>query len=133
MVGFEGEKMSKSKGNLVFVSKLIASGVDPMVIRLALLMHHYRDDHMWSNEELSTASEFLDDLRTALSRTEVAPTDTVIAEIIAALANNLDTPRAITVLGGWVKESLSGSEDCVSGGSAGELSRAIDALLGIAL
>ncbi len=133
MVGFEGEKMSKSKGNLVFVSKLIASGVDPMVIRLALLMHHYRDDHMWSNEELSTASEFLDDLRTALSRTEVAPTDTVITEIIAALANNLDTPRAITVLSGWVTKSLSGSEDCVSGGSAGELSRAIDALLGLAL
>jgi cysteinyl-tRNA synthetase len=133
MVGFEGEKMSKSKGNLVFVSKLIASGVDPMVIRLALLMHHYRDDHMWSNEELGTASEFLDDLRTALSRTEVAPTDTVIAEIIAALANNLDTPRAITVLSEWVTQSLSGSEDCVSGGSAGELSRAIDALLGIAL
>ena len=104
-----------------------------MVIRLALLMHHYRDDHMWSNEELSTASEFLDDLRTALSRTEVAPTDTVITEIIAALANNLDTPRAISVLSGWVTQSLSGSEDSVSGGSAGELSRAIDALLGLAL
>ncbi|HRC65906.1 MAG TPA: cysteine--1-D-myo-inosityl 2-amino-2-deoxy-alpha-D-glucopyranoside ligase, partial [Dermatophilaceae bacterium] len=42
MVAFEGEKMSKSKGNLVLVSALRAAGVDPMVIRLALLDHHYR-------------------------------------------------------------------------------------------
>ena len=42
MVGFEGEKMSKSRGNLVLVSKLRADGVDPMAIRLVLLDQHYR-------------------------------------------------------------------------------------------
>ena len=42
------EKMSKSKGNLVFVSRLLASEVDPMAIRLALLAHHYRDDWDWT-------------------------------------------------------------------------------------
>ena len=42
MVGLDGEKMSKSKGNLVLVSELRARGVDPMAIRLALLAHHYR-------------------------------------------------------------------------------------------
>ena len=50
MVGLDGEKMSKSKGNLVFVSKLRAAGVDPMAIRLALLAHHYRDDWDWTDE-----------------------------------------------------------------------------------
>src|ERR1019366_8263481 len=40
MVGYDGAKMSKSRGNLVFVSTLLSDGVDPMVIRLALLAHH---------------------------------------------------------------------------------------------
>ena len=43
-----GQKMSKSRGNLVFVSTLRESGVDPMAIRLALLAHHYRDDWEWT-------------------------------------------------------------------------------------
>ena len=42
MVGLDGEKMSKSKGNLVFASTLREEGVDPAVIRLAMLSHHYR-------------------------------------------------------------------------------------------
>src|SRR4051812_33102499 len=48
MVGLDGEKMSKSRGNLVFVSALRREGVDPMAIRLALLSQHYRTDWMWS-------------------------------------------------------------------------------------
>ena len=52
MVGLDGEKMSKSKGNLVFVSRLRASGVDPMAIRLALLAHHYRSDWEWTDADL---------------------------------------------------------------------------------
>src|SRR5581483_11488455 len=45
MVGYDGEKMSKSKGNLVLVSALRDAGVDPMAIRLALLAH--RHDEAW--------------------------------------------------------------------------------------
>ena len=52
MVGYDGEKMSKSKGNLVFVSALRNSDVDPMAIRLALLRHHYRSDWEWTDAEL---------------------------------------------------------------------------------
>ena len=48
MVSYDGEKMSKSLGNLVFVSKLLADGVDPMAIRMALLAHHYRSDWEWT-------------------------------------------------------------------------------------
>src|SRR5450756_1308136 len=49
MVAYQGAKMSKSLGNLVFISRLRADGVDPMAIRLALLAHHYRSDWEWTD------------------------------------------------------------------------------------
>ena len=52
MIGLDGEKMSKSRGNLVFVSKLRGDGVDPMAIRLALLSGHYRTDRAWTADLL---------------------------------------------------------------------------------
>src|SRR5690348_11486675 len=52
MIGLNGEKMSKSKGNLVFVSRLRADGVDPMAVRLALLADHYRTDRQWTDDVL---------------------------------------------------------------------------------
>ena len=129
MVGLDGEKMSKSKGNLVFVSKLVESGIDPMVIRLALLSAPYGRDRMWSNEILSSAQELMTRLQSSLSRNEVAPTKEAVALIIASMADNLDTVRAIKVLENWITETESG----LVGGSAGELSRAIDTFLGIAI
>lgn len=129
MIGLDGEKMSKSKGNLVFVSQLLKDGVEPMVIRIALMSHHYRQDHMWHSSELDEAQDFLQELQIALSRMEVAPTDHVINEIIAALAQDIDTPRALLALRNWISETDKG----VVGGKPGELSRAIDALLGIAI
>ena len=129
MVGLDGEKMSKSKGNLVFVSKLVESGIDPMVIRLALLSAPYGRDRMWSNEILSSAQELMTRLQSSLSRNEVAPTKEAVALIIASMADNLDTVRAIKVLDNWITETESG----LVGGSAGELSRAIDTFLGIAI
>lgn len=129
MIGLDGEKMSKSKGNLVFVSQLLKDGVDPMAIRIALMSHHYRLDHMWQVEDLSAAQELLDDLRIALSRMEVAPTDQVIKTIISALSEDIDTPTALEALKIWIAATNKGE----TGGHPGELSRAIDALLGIAI
>jgi len=129
MVGLDGEKMSKSKGNLVFVSKLVESGIDPMVIRLALLSAPYGRDRMWSNKILSSAQELMTRLQSSLSRNEVAPTKEAVALIIASIADNLDTVRAIKVLDNWITETENG----FVGGSAGELSRAIDTFLGIAI
>jgi L-cysteine:1D-myo-inositol 2-amino-2-deoxy-alpha-D-glucopyranoside ligase len=128
MIGLDGEKMSKSKGNLVLVSNLLKEGRDAMAIRLALLSHHYRSDHMWTDHDLVAAEDLLNEMRIALSRMEVAPTDSTIKEIIAALANDLDTPRAISALRDWLEATNAGKV----GGSPGELSRAIDTLLGIA-
>ena len=50
MIGLDGEKMSKSHGNLVFVSRLRADRVDPMAIRLALISGHYRADRAWTDD-----------------------------------------------------------------------------------
>ena len=129
MIGLDGEKMSKSKGNLVFVSQLLKDGVDPMAIRIALMSHHYREDHMWVSAELTEAKSFLDELQVALSRMEVAPTDVVIEEIISALSHDIDTPRALKALKSWIVDTNQGAV----GGKPGELSRAMDALLGIAI
>jgi L-cysteine:1D-myo-inositol 2-amino-2-deoxy-alpha-D-glucopyranoside ligase len=129
MIGLDGEKMSKSKGNLVFVSQLLRDGVDAMVIRTALLRHQYRADHMWEDAELESSRKFLEELRVAISRPEVAPTDRTIELIIESLSQDLDSPRALSVIADWIKATDNGEV----GGSPGELSRAIDALLGIAL
>ena len=129
MIGLDGEKMSKSKGNLVFVSQLLRDGVDPMAIRIALMSHHYREDHMWESAQLREAKSFLDALQIAFSRMEVAPTDVVIEEIISALSHDIDTPRALKALKSWIVDTNEGAV----GGKPGELSRAMDALLGIAI
>jgi L-cysteine:1D-myo-inositol 2-amino-2-deoxy-alpha-D-glucopyranoside ligase len=129
MVGLDGEKMSKSKGNLVFVSKLIAAGVDPMVIRLALLSSPYGRDRMWTDAVLDEATIRMSRLQSALSRNEVASTQECVALIIASLADNLDTVRAIKAIDSWIEQTEKG----LTGGSSGELSRAIDTFLGIAI
>ena len=67
MIGLDGEKMSKSRGNLVFVSKLRAQDVDPNAIRLALLAGHYRSDREWTDDLLAAAQERLDRWRAAVA------------------------------------------------------------------
>lgn len=129
LIGLNGEKMSKSLGNLVFLSKLVAQGADPIAVRLALMSDHYSLDRMWSDDRLDTATRLLDRLRLLLSRPEVAPTRSVVQHLIDALSNDLDTPKALTALIKWCEETEGGA----IGGSAGELSRAMDLLLGIAI
>ena len=129
MIGLDGEKMSKSLGNLVFVSKLIQAGVNPAAIRWALMGHPYAVELMWSDSLIEIASSEVGRLQLNLARMEVAPTDSVISEIIAALSNNLDTPSVLDAIRKWMDKTESG----ITGGVAGELGRALDTLLGIAL
>ena len=129
MIGLDGTKMSKSLGNLIFVSKLIKQGVEPMAIRLALFGHHYRSDHMWGSTEISDASEFLERIRLNLAKVDVAPTEIVIEGLIEAIANDLDTVRALEIIKRWCAETESGK----TGGSAGQFSRVLDDLLGLAI
>lgn len=127
MVGYEGEKMSKSRGNLVLVSRLRERGVDPMAIRVALLGHHYGDDWEWTDAGLSRAQERLEALRRAVERPAAAPAGALVSDVLAALADDLDAPRALALLDGWA--STEGDDP-----AAGRAVRAlVDAALGVAL
>ena len=129
MIGLDGEKMSKSKGNLVFVSKLIQAGTDPMVIRFALMSQHYRLDRMWTDDLLLQATQRVNQIRKALASGVVAPTESVIEQIVTALSDDLDTPSALAALDQWASQTL----DAGTGGDAQELAIVLDALLGLAL
>ena len=131
MIGLDGEKMSKSRGNLVFVSKLRAQQVDPNAVRLALFAGHYRNDRPWSDALLSEALERLDRWRTATTLVAGPSAVDTVARLRDHLGNDLDTPRALAAVDAWVAEALSvGGSDH----SAPALLRtAIDALLGVEL
>ncbi|MET7936198.1 cysteine--1-D-myo-inosityl 2-amino-2-deoxy-alpha-D-glucopyranoside ligase [Streptomyces sp. NPDC005322] len=131
MVALDGEKMSKSKGNLVFVSALRRDGVDPAAIRLTLLAHHYRADWEWTDEVLREAEERLGRWRAAVSRPDGPSADALIEEIREALADDLDAPAALAAVDRWAatQASAGGTDE----GAPGLVSRAVDALLGVAL
>ena len=92
MVGLDGEKMSKSRGNLVFVSQLRRDGVDPMAIRLALLAHHYRSDWEWTPADLAAAGDRLERWRAAVSAATGPPAVDVLAGVRLRLADDLNAP-----------------------------------------
>ena len=127
MIGLDGEKMSKSKGNLVLVSTLVANGVDPMAIRYALMSHHYRNDQMWSAGVLERAQSSLERLRKALTMNTVYESDGLMQMIISGLANDLDTPAVIAAIEKWVEKTLQSS----TGGDATAVRAGLDALLGL--
>jgi L-cysteine:1D-myo-inositol 2-amino-2-deoxy-alpha-D-glucopyranoside ligase len=131
MIGLDGEKMSKSRGNLVLVSKLRAAGVDPMAIRLALLDGHYRADREWTGGRLPAAEARLARWRAAAARSAGPPAHQVLAEVRAALADDLDTVAALAAVDDWAAGAAAGGSDDPN---APELvARLVDALLGVAL
>ncbi|MFD0380145.1 cysteine--1-D-myo-inosityl 2-amino-2-deoxy-alpha-D-glucopyranoside ligase [Streptomyces sp. NPDC127112] len=110
MVALHGEKMSKSKGNLVFVSALRRAGVDPAAIRLALLSHHYRADWEWTDAVLAEAEARLARWRAAVSRPDGVPADALVEEVREALARDLDAPAALAAVDRWVEAQLASDE-----------------------
>mgnify|MGYP006277439847 CR=1 FL=1 len=126
LIGLDGEKMSKSRGNLVFVSKLIESGVNPMAIRWALLKRPYCQEYMWLRNETEIAQQEIDTLIEKLKQSDVPPTNTLIDSIYDFLADDLKSADAIAAINSWVTEEG-------SGGDAKLLRSVIDGLLGIAL
>ena len=129
MVAYDGQKMSKSLGNLVFVSKLRASGVDPVALRLALLSHHYRSDWEWTDADLPAAEDRLARWRAAVPSTSRDAAVRLVSELRAALADDLDTPAVVRTLDEWA-----GSSPASGDGSGSELVRdLVDARLGLLL
>jgi L-cysteine:1D-myo-inositol 2-amino-2-deoxy-alpha-D-glucopyranoside ligase len=131
LVGYEGEKMSKSKGNLEFVSRLIKQGVDPVVIRWALIRNHYQSYREWNVGLLQNSVSEVDLIRKALAKSEVSPVDELIEEIISALSNNLQTQVVTDLIIAWARNSLAGDDATSFKNDSGKLSRALDSLLGL--
>ena len=131
MVGLEGEKMSKSKGNLVFVSALRRAGRDPMAVRLALLGHHYRTDWSWTEQDLTTAEARLARWQDAVARPAGPVADDTLDSLRRHLADDLDAPGAVAAVDRWVAEAEHGRG--TDEGAPGVVSRAVNALLGVRL
>jgi L-cysteine:1D-myo-inositol 2-amino-2-deoxy-alpha-D-glucopyranoside ligase len=158
MVRLDGEKMSKSRGNLVFVSGLLAAGIDPMAVRLAILAHHYAGDWDWTAAGLTAAERRLAGWRAAVAAAQApggpaaaaldpaAPSEQdVLAAVRERLADDLDAPGALAAVDGWAAAVTAAAGTAAAGSAAGGASGdgspaggrlvrdTVDALLGIAL
>jgi L-cysteine:1D-myo-inositol 2-amino-2-deoxy-alpha-D-glucopyranoside ligase len=103
MVRLGGEKMSKSLGNLVFVSDLVKEW-DPMAVRLAILANHYRSSWDWTDDQLPQAVERLERWRSA------GEGDGSLEEVRAALDDDLDAPRAVAAIDEVARQARGVSE-----------------------
>lgn len=129
MVRLHGDKMSKSQGNLVFVSKLREAGVDPAAIRLAVLAHHYGTEWDWTGAGLQEALDRLAGWRAAA---EVRlPVDGVLRVVREALADDLDAPRALRLIDGVTVGAFDAAADDEA--DSASLRDVVDALLGVQL
>ena len=128
MVALKGEKMSKSMGNLVFVSTLRETGTDPMAIRLALLGHHYRSDWEWTDADLTRAESRLTSWRNAVESASVTQARQLVTVVRSCLANDLDAPGALGAIDAWAAGWNQGD-----GEGTDVVRRLLDARLGIAL
>lgn len=159
MVAYQGAKMSKSLGNLVFVSRLRETGIDPMAIRLALLAHHYRSDWEWTDATLADAQSRLSRWRSATSPAPptsavpdpASPAPTVAAfpsapplpealsatavlqAVRARIADDLDAPGALAAIDAWADAALTAPPGSVTPDAARLIRDTADALLGISL
>jgi L-cysteine:1D-myo-inositol 2-amino-2-deoxy-alpha-D-glucopyranoside ligase len=131
MIGLAGEKMSKSKGNLVFVSRLRGDGVDPMAVRLGLLSGHYRADREWTDDVLKAGEERLARWRAAAAAPAGPSGEGLLAAVRESLGNDLDTPAVLAVVDAWCEAALSATGDDEAAPAL--LAKTVDALLGIKL
>ena len=129
MIGWDGHKMSKSRGNLVLVSRLRADGVDPGVVRLGLFAGHYRSDRFWSTAVFEEAQARLARWRAAAALPAGPDTADVIGRVRQYLADDLNTPKALVALDGWATDALEyGGHDEAA---PAQVRAAVDALLGV--
>lgn len=126
LISYQGHKMSKSRGNLVLVSRLLEAGADPSAIRLGILAHHYRSEWEWFDEDLQTAHRRLHAWREGIARVSDDPLDAheVLAQLRQALANDLDTPVMLATLDAALDRGVD---------QPGLIADAVEALLGVTL
>ena len=134
MISLDGVKMSKSLGNLVFVSKLTEAGHDPSAIRLGVYLGHYRSDRDWSDKVLWAAEHRLVYWRMATTlASDEAAARALVQQIRALLADDLNTPAAIKAIDEWADSCNATAADpgdaITPAGSI--VATAVDALMGV--
>jgi L-cysteine:1D-myo-inositol 2-amino-2-deoxy-alpha-D-glucopyranoside ligase len=97
MVSMDGHKMSKSRGNLVFVDKLRTQH-DPMAIRLGLIEHHYRTEWEWDDGLMARNETRLSNWKSAAQVGSSLGDVGLLADVRSALDNDLDTPTAVALV-----------------------------------
>lgn len=132
MVGLDGEKMSKSKGNLVLVSTLRQAGEEPAAIRLAILANHYRSDWSWTGEGFAEAKERLEIWRTALATAPQGSAEPLLRAMRSELSQDLNAPGAIAAVDRWAASAVATSGEA-STADAALVADAVNALLGVEL
>jgi L-cysteine:1D-myo-inositol 2-amino-2-deoxy-alpha-D-glucopyranoside ligase len=128
MVSYEGEKMSKSLGNLVFVSDLLKHA-DARAVRLALMQHHYRSGFEWYDSEIDEGNALLNRLLAAAQCPDGPDPRPFAQRVRDALDDDLDAPRALEALDDLASAVLSGGADS----SAPVVLRELGALVGVDL
>lgn len=131
MVGLDGQKMSKSLGNLVLVSRLRAAGEEPQAIRLAILANHYRSDWEWTAELFASSKARLARWREAVPQAPRGSAELLLTEIREALADDLDAPRALAAVDKWADDAVAARAGEAADGEL--VAAAVDALLGVRL
>ena len=105
MVSMDGHKMSKSRGNLVFVDKLRTQH-DPMAIRLGLIEHHYRTEWEWDDGLMARNEARLSNWKSAAQIGSSDGDSGLLAEVRSALDNDLDTPTAVALVDAAASKGL---------------------------
>jgi L-cysteine:1D-myo-inositol 2-amino-2-deoxy-alpha-D-glucopyranoside ligase len=131
MVALDGEKMSKSKGNLVLVSKLVAAGVPAAVVRLAIVAHHWRTDWEWTAAVLEEARQRHARWSSAVAAATGPQADDLLRTVRAHLADDLDAPGAVVAVDTWVEAALADPGDDPAAPDL--VRRTVSALLGVVL
>lgn len=111
-VTVDGEKMSKSLNNITLIKDLTDS-YKGEVIRLTLLSSHYRQGLDWNESIIHQSEKLLDKLYKILSDEGInskSTTSKLDADILEALADDLNTPKAITILNSLAKKHSQSSD-----------------------
>lgn len=133
LIALDGEKMSKSKGNLVFTSALREQGIDPAAIRLALLAGHYRQDRPWTPALLDDAHQRLARWRAATNLATAPDALWVLTTVRQQLADDLNTPAALAAIDEWAGAALADNSGQRNPHAPLLVADVADALLGIRL
>ena len=112
-LNLENEKMSKSIGNVIYIDELLKT-YEGNQVRLALLSTHYRQPIPWSNTLLEQAKSISKKLTTFFDAFSVTAKFIQNSKIGAAILDDLNTPKAISLMQGFTKDVPENVEDEIS-------------------